>query len=83
VRGAHDWADHEWVAPWVRDTIGMILLVEGDSHLGSLNSCQGGEGVDGIHLLLCDAALPTRLVRLGALKDHEAVIGLRKLSVIL
>jgi hypothetical protein len=61
----------------------VILLVEGDSHLGSLKSRQGGEGVDGVHLLLCDAALPARLVRLGAPEDHEAAIGLKKVSVIL
>jgi hypothetical protein len=83
VRGAHDWADHEWVAPWVRDTIGMILLVEGDSRLGSLEPHRGGEGVDDVHLLLGDAALPARLIHLGALEDHEAMISLRKLSVVL
>jgi hypothetical protein len=31
--------------------------------------------VEGINLLLGDAALPAGLVRLGAPKDHETAIG--------
>ena len=34
VCGAHNWADHKRVAPRVSDTIRVILLVEGDGHLG-------------------------------------------------
>jgi hypothetical protein len=60
----------------------MTLLVKGDSHLGSLKP-RGSEGVDGVHLLPGDVALPARLVCLGAPKDHEAVISLRKLTVFL
>ena len=51
ARGAHDWADHEWVAPWMRDIVGVVL-VEGDGRLGPSKPCQGGEGVNNIHLLL-------------------------------
>jgi hypothetical protein len=39
--------------------------------------------VDGTHLLLSGAALPARLVRLGAPKDHHAAIGLKDLGVFL
>jgi hypothetical protein len=39
--------------------------------------------VDGIHLLLGDAALPAGLICLGAPEDHEAAIGLKKLGVVL
>ena len=41
----------------MRDVIGMILLVEGDGRLGPSEPRQGGRGVEGIHLLLGDAAL--------------------------
>jgi hypothetical protein len=67
----------------VRDTFTVILLVEGDGRLGPSVLCQGSEGVDDIHLLLGDVALPVGLICLGGLEDHEATIGLRKLSVIL
>jgi hypothetical protein len=63
--------------------IGVILLVEGDGHLGPLELGQGSEGVDSIHLLLDDAVLLARLIRLGAPKDREAAIGLRELGVFL
>jgi hypothetical protein len=65
------------------NVIGVILLVEGDGHLGPSELGQGGEGVDNIHLLLDDAVLPAGLVRLGALQDHEAAIDLRELAVFL
>ena len=39
--------------------------------------------MDGIHLLLGDAALLAGLVHLGACKDHEAVIDLGELGVVL
>ena len=39
--------------------------------------------MDGVHLLLGDVALLAGLIRLGAPKDHEAMIGLRKLGVVL
>ena len=39
--------------------------------------------MDGIHLLLGAAALPVGLMRLGAPKDHEAVLGLGELVVFL
>ena len=60
MRGAHDRADHERVAPHMRDTIGVVFLVEGDGHLGPSEPCWSGEGVSGVHLLLGDAALPMR-----------------------
>jgi hypothetical protein len=61
----------------------MILLVKGGGRLGPSEPCQGGEGVDGVHLLLGDVALQVGLVRLGALEDHEAALGLGELSVFL
>ena len=67
----------------MRNTIGVIPFIEGDVHLGPSEEGRGGKGVNGVHLLLSDAALPERLVRLGALKDHEAVISLRELDNIL
>jgi hypothetical protein len=39
--------------------------------------------VDDIHLLLGDAALPVGLIRLEAPKDHEAVLGLEELIILL
>ena len=39
--------------------------------------------MDGVHLLLDDATLLARLVRLGALKDHEAPLGLGEFGVLL
>ena len=56
----------------------MISFVEGDGHLGPSEPCQGGEGVNGIHLLL-----PVGLVRLGPPEDHEAALGLEQLIVFL
>ena len=44
----------------MRDTIGVVFLVEGDGHLGPLELCRGGEGVNSVHLLLGDAALYLR-----------------------
>jgi hypothetical protein len=37
--------------------------------------------MNGIHLLLGDVMLPMGFIGLGAPKDHEAMLGLRKLSV--
>ena len=31
--GAHDWADHKWVASYMRNTIKVVSLIEGDGHL--------------------------------------------------
>jgi hypothetical protein len=67
----------------MRDAIGMILLVKGDGRLGPLEPCWGGVGVDGVHLLLGDAALLAGFIRLGAPEDHEAMIGLRELIIFL
>jgi hypothetical protein len=39
--------------------------------------------VDGVHLLLGDAALPARFIRLGAPEDHEATLSLGELIVFL
>jgi hypothetical protein len=65
------------------DMIGMVFLVEGDGHLGPPELHQGSDGVDGVHLLLGDAALPTGFIRLGAPEDHEAALGLGELIVFL
>jgi hypothetical protein len=71
VCGAHDQANHEQVASRVRNTIRVVSLVEGDGHLGLPEQHQCGDGMDGIHLLLDDAVLPVRLVRLVAPEDHD------------
>ena len=65
------------------DMIGMLFFVEGDGCLGPLEPRWGDEGVDGVHLLLGDATLPERLIRLGAPEDHEAALGLGELVVFL
>ena len=65
----------------MRNTIGVIPLVEGDGRLGPLEPCWEGEGVNSVHLLLDDAALPVGLICLGAPKDHEAALGLGELVV--
>ena len=39
--------------------------------------------MDGIHLLLGDAALMVGLMRLGAPEDHEVALGLGELGVLL
>jgi hypothetical protein len=67
----------------MRDAIRMVLLVKRDGHLGPPESHWGGESVDDILLLLGDPALPVGFVRLGALKDHEAALGLGELIVFL
>ena len=51
-------------------------MVEGDGCLGPSKLHWGSEGIDDIHLLLGDVALPVGLVRLGAPKDLEAAFGL-------
>jgi hypothetical protein len=51
----------------MRDEIGVIFLVKGNGHLGPSKPRRGGEGVNGVHLLLGDAALPAGIIRLGAL----------------
>jgi hypothetical protein len=66
----------------VRNTVRVVLLVKGDSHLGTLEAHWGGKGVDNVHLLLSDVVLLAGFIRLGAPKDHEAMVSLRKLSVI-
>ena len=54
----------------------MVFLFEGDGCLAPLEPCRGNEVVDGIHLLLSDAALLAGFIRLGAPKDHEILLGL-------
>jgi hypothetical protein len=76
-------ADHELVAPWMRDGIRVVLLVEGDGRLRPSETHQSGEGVNDVHLLLSDAELQARFVDLGAPEDHEAALGLGELSVFL
>ena len=56
----------------MRDATRMILLVKGDGCLGPSESRRGGEGVNGVHLLLGDAALPVGLICLGAPEDQES-----------
>ena len=46
ARGAHDWADHERVAPQMRDTVGVVFLVEGDGRLGPSDTCQKWGGCE-------------------------------------
>jgi hypothetical protein len=53
----------------------MVFLVEGDGRLGPLEPHRSGEGVDSVHLLLSDVALPAGFICLGALEDHEAKLG--------
>jgi len=65
----------------MRGAIRVIFLVEDDGHLGPSEPCQGGEGVNSVHLPLGDATLLAGLIRLGASKDHEAVLGLGELIV--
>ena len=60
----------------MRDTIGVVFLAEGDGHLGPSEPRQSSVDVNGIHLLLSDAALPVGFVGLGAHEDHEATLGL-------
>jgi hypothetical protein len=65
----------------MRDAIRVVLLVKGDGHLGPLEPRRGGEGVDGIHLPLGDAALPVGFICLGAPKDHKVALDLGELVV--
>ena len=81
--GAHNQANHEWVVPRMRDTIGVVFLAEGDGHLGPSEPRQSSVDVNGIHLLLSDAVLPTKFIGLESPEDHEAALGLRELSVFL
>jgi hypothetical protein len=67
----------------MRDMIRMVFLVEGDSRLGPLEPRWGGEGVDSVHLILGDVALPAGLIRLGALEDNEVGLGLGEVIVLL
>ena len=41
----------------MRDMIGVVFLVKGDGHLGPSEPSLSHEGVNGVHLLLGDAAL--------------------------
>jgi hypothetical protein len=61
----------------------MVFIVEGDGHLGPPEPHQGGEGLDSVHLLLGDAALPMGFICLGAPEDHEAALSLGELVVFL
>jgi hypothetical protein len=63
----------------MQDVIRMVFLVEGNGRLGPPELHRGGEGVDGIHLLFGDVALPTGFICLGAPKDHEAALSLGEL----
>jgi hypothetical protein len=61
----------------------VIFLVEGNGHLGPSKLRRGGEGVNGVHLLVGDVALLVGFISLGAPKDHEAALGLGELIVFL
>ena len=76
ARGTHDRANDERVAPQMTDAVGVIFLVKGDGRLGPLEPHRGSKGVDSVHLLLGDVALPVGLICLGASEDHEAALGL-------
>ena len=65
------------------DVIQMVFWDKGDGRLGPPKPRRGGEGVDGVHFLLGDAALPAGLMCLGAPKDHDTVLGLGELIVFL
>jgi hypothetical protein len=67
----------------MRNLVRVISLVEGAGCLGPSEPHWGDKGVHNIHLLLGDAALPVRLVRLGALEDHKALLGLEESSVLI
>jgi hypothetical protein len=67
----------------MRDAIGVIFLVKGDGHLGPSKPCQGGKGVDSVHLLLSGEALPVGLIRLKAPEGHKAALSLGELVVFL
>jgi len=67
----------------MRDAIGVVFLVEGDGHLGQLEPHQSGKGVNSVHLLFGDAALPMGFIGVGAPEDHEAALGLGELGVFL
>ena len=67
----------------MRDTIGVVFLVEGDGRLGPSEPCWCGEGVNSVHLLFSDATLPMVFIGMGAPEDHEAALGLEELSVFL
>jgi hypothetical protein len=60
----------------------MVILIEGDGCLQTSEPRQGGNGLDSVHLLLGDAVLIMGLVDLGALEDHEPLLGLRELGVL-
>lgn len=66
--GAHDRADHQRVVPQMRNVIRVILLVEGDDHLGPTKLHQSDKVVDDIHLLVSDLTLQLGLIGLGAPK---------------
>ena len=65
------------------DVIQMVFWDKGDGRLGPSEPRRGGKGVDGVHLLLGDMALPAGFICLGALEDHEAALGLGELVVFL
>jgi hypothetical protein len=67
----------------MRNPVRVISLVEGAGRLGPSEPRWGDKGVHSVHLLLSDAALPVRLVRLGALEDHKALLGLEESSVLI
>ena len=66
----------------MRNTIEVTPLVEGDGPLAPSKPYRGGEGVNGVDLLLDDAVLLVGFIYLGAPEDHEAAIGLGELSVV-
>jgi len=67
----------------MRDTIGVVFLVEGDGRLGPSEPRQTSEGVNRVHLLFGDAALLVGFIGVGAPEDREAAIGLWELIVFL
>jgi hypothetical protein len=67
----------------MRDTVRFVFLIESDGRLGPSEPCRSDEGVNSIHLLFGDAALPAGFIGVGAPKDHEAALGLQELGVFL
>jgi hypothetical protein len=81
--GAHDWADHERVGAQMRDMVRVVVPIEGDGRFWSSEPCRGSYGLDGIHLLLGDLALRVGFIVLRASEDHQALLGLEELGVLL
>jgi hypothetical protein len=81
--GAHDRADHERVGARMRDMVRVVIPIEGDGRFWSSEPCRGSYGLHGIHLLLGDLALRVGFIVLRASEDHQALLGLGELGVLL